>query len=1067
MRNITHLTKAALFTLALWVALPSAVYASDSQSNPVSAQQQKAITVTVKVVDVAGDPVIGATVFLESNTRISTASDIEGVALLKNVPSDGTLEISYVGMITQKVKVNGRSEIEVILAEDTKRIDDVVVVGYGKQKRSGMVSSVNTVTSKEIKMPTRNLTNNLAGQLAGLIAIQRSGEPGYDNAEFWIRGVSSFKGGTTPLVLVDGVPRAMQDVEPDEIDTFSLLKDAAATAVYGAEGANGVILITTKRGRIERPKISFRAEHNIVTPTRLPEFLGAVEFKNTYNDALWNEGSADLWTQEYISRYDKTRPDYDGDLYPNVNWLDLLNKTTNSSRFTLNFQGGTAKARYFVGTSYYTETGIFKQNKMVDYNNNIGLDRFGLRSNIDLDVSNTTVLSLDVNTTYSELNFPGYGTSTIFQRMLTGSPDLMPFVYSDGTLAGHPDGKGGNRLNPYNMIMNSGYAKEWRVNLQTKIALNQELKFITQGLSARVNVAFDADVNFSQTRQKNPMEYSATGRDDQGNLIFKNVNSSGSDNLPMSTPGSNATKSIYIDAAINYSRTFGEKHDVTGMFLYMQKDRQKHSSTLAFRKQGLVGRVAYSYDGRYNFEGNFGYTGSENFAAGHRFGFFPAVGASWYVSNEKFYTGQIKDIISKLKFRISYGLTGNDRTNSNEDVDRFLFRGTLNQGASGYNSGWNDGGGLGGVGNGIRQNLFDAEYLTWETETKRNYGLDLGLFNGKFDLAVDYFDNLREGILLQRTTVSQVTGFAQMPWQNFGKVQNRGFDLSAVYNQMIGDVRLGFRGNFTFARNKIIEMDEVPQLYPWMTQTGTRINEKNLFISEGFYRYEDFNITGTGINRQYTLKEGVVKSSYNANVRPGDLKYKDMNEDGVINNYDQVRGGAPSNPEVVYGFGLDFEYKGFYAGVFFQGAGNTTTVLGGNFGAGFHPFSWNRTESSLRVMTADRWSDRDAAGNLVEPNWNALFPRLRSTSNWHNAMPSTHWLRDASFIRFKNAQVGYNFPKSMLSKIGINSARIYCMGTNLAVWDKIKYWDPEMGNSNEGLNYPLTMNISFGLEVVL
>ncbi|CDN30521.1 SusC/RagA family TonB-linked outer membrane protein [Mucinivorans hirudinis] len=1060
--NFTYLTRTAVITLTLafGVLQPTTLRAGNSETSYLNLQQ-KNITVAVKVTDVTDMPIVGATVFLESNTRISAATDVQGIAVLRNVPEEGTLEISFLGMVTQKIKINGRAQIHVTLKEDVKAIDEVVVVGYGKQKRSGMVSSVNTVTSKEIRLPTRNLTNNLAGQLAGLIAIQRSGEPGEDDASFWIRGVSTFRGGTAPLVLVDGVPRRMQDIEPDEIDTFSLLKDAAATAVYGAEGANGVILITTKRGRVERPKISFSAEHSIVTPTRLPGFLGSVEFMNAYNEALWNEGSPDIWTQEYISRFDKNSPDRDSDLYPNVNWLDLLNKTTSSTRATVSFQGGTEKARYFVGTSYYTESGIFKKNRQAEYNNNIGLDRFGLRSNIDLNVSNTTLLSLDVNSTYTELNSTGFPSAYIFRQMLTTCPNLFPMVYSDGTLAGHPQGKDESRQNPYNMLMNSGYQKEWRVNLQTKIALTQQLKFITEGLNARINVAFDANVDFNTERMKNPIEYNATGRDDNGKLIYTNVNPNGTDNLSMTT-GASASKNIYIDASLNYNRTFNENHDVTAMFLYMQKDRQVHSTPLAYRKQSLVGRITYSYKSRYNFEGNFGYTGSENFAAGHRFGLFPAVGVSWYLSNEKFYSGKVKDILSKLKFRVSYGLTGNDATGG----ARFLFRGTIDQRATPYSLGWTDTNLLNSL-SGIRESQFAAPNLTWEIETKRNYGIDIGMFNGKLDLAIDYFDNLREDILLRRQTIPKVTGFVQMPWQNFGRVQNRGFDASLVYNQTFGAVRLGFRANVTYARNKILEIDEVPPRYEWMARTGTRIGERYLLQADGFYRYEDFDITGEGLARRFTLKEGVVRSSYNANIRPGDLKYKDLNGSGVIENYDHAFGGAPPNPELVYGFGINVEYKGFYAGVFFQGAGSTSTVLGGYFDAGFFPFSRSYTQSSLRSFATDRWSDRGANGTVVEPRWDALYPRLSTMGNENNSRLSTHYLRDASFIRLKNAQVGYNFPKRWLSRIGVNSARVFCTGTNLAVWDKIKYWDPEMGNANEGLNYPLTMNISFGLEVVL
>lgn len=1051
-----------MLVLCLWAGfMYTSATAAPSGDSANEMQQASAATKSVKVVvrDVKGETVIGAKVALVGTTR-AVLTDVNGMATIK-VAEGQTLEVSFLGFVPFKVVVGKNATINVELREDAQAIDEVVVVGYGKQKRSGMVSSVNTVTAKEIKMPTRNLTNNLAGQMAGIIAIQRSGEPGYDDAEFWIRGQSTFKGGTSPLVLVDGIPRKMSDIETDEIDTFSLLKDAAATAVYGAEGANGVILITSKRGKIAKPRISVRGEYNLMQPTRLPDFLGSVEFMDAYNDGLWNEGTPDLWTQEEIQKY-ALGPNHDNDLYPNVNWLDMLRKNTSSQRYTINFTGGTEKARYFVGASVFNETGIFKNNKQAEYKNNIGLTRYGLRSNVDIDVSKTTILSVDMNANYTETNFPGHGTSTIFERMTTGSPNLMPFVYSDGTLSSHPDGQGGNRQNPYNMLMNSGYQKEWRVMLQSKLNVEQRLDFITKGLYIRAAVSFDADMMFSTSRTKSPNAYSAIGRDEKtGKLLFKQVNV-GSDNLGMSN-GSSGAKRIYIDGSINWARVFNEKHDVSAMVLYMQKEEQFHDNSLPFRKQSIVGRVTYSFDSRYSMEANFGLTGSENFAAGNRFGLFPSVGVSWYLSNEHFYTGKVKEFMPKLKFRASYGITGNDNTGSS----RFLFRGTLNQGAGGYNMGWSDTQGMGWIGNGIQEAMFDSPNIAWETETKQNYGIDIAIFKGALDLSVDYFMNERSGILLQRSTVSNVAGFNQNPWQNFGTVSNHGVDASVVFNKRWGDWTLGVRGNFTFARNKIIEMDEVPQKYEWMNQTGKRIGEKNLFQSDGFYRYEDFEITGEGRDRQYKLKDGVPNSALGGIVRPGDLKYKDINGDMVIDQYDQVRGGMPDAPEIVYGFGANVEWKGIYLSIFFQGAGNTSTVLGGSNSQGWFPFAWNRTESSLRSVHMDRWTDRDVAGNVIAPNWNATFPRISTTSKYNNQVASTHWLRDASFLRLKNIELGYNFPKTWMQKIGFQSARFYVMGYNLAVWDQIKMWDPEIGNANAGFAYPLPTTITFGLEFVL
>ena len=485
----------------------------------------------------------------------------------------------------------------------------------------------------------------------------------------------------------------------------------------------------------------------------------------------------------------------------------------------------------------------------------------------------------------------------------------------------------------------------------------------------------------------------------------------------------------------------------------MQKETQYHNNALPYRKQGLVGRATYGYDGRYFIEGNFGYTGSETFAKGYRFGFFPAMGLAWYVSNEPFYPEVLKKVVNKLKFRFSIGRTGNDDTGG----DRFLYRGTMKQDNGGYDLGFSDTGGMGGIGNGITEARFEAPYLSWEIEEKKNYGIDLGLFDNRIDLQVDYFNNKRKSILLQRNTVSNVTGFQQMPWQNFGIVKNHGVDASLTLNQKIGQVNLSARGNFTFARNEIIEYDQVPQVYPWLEKRGTRLNSNKLYIAEGLYTYDDFIINGEGLNRTYELKPGIV-SGLSSGVRPGDIKYKDLNGDGKIDSNDQKEDvGNPTVPEVVYGFGFNAEWKGFYAGIFFQGAGNTSTVLGTGADATFFPFQWGVEESAVRSVVADRWTEQN-------PSQNVMFPRMHSNNFQNNTVASTWWLRDASFLRLKNIELGYNFDKKLLKKLNIEALRFYVQGNNLCVWDHIKMWDPEQGNSNGGFPYPLNRTFTFGLD---
>lgn len=1020
------------------------------KKDEVSPQQSSVKSVSGLVTDSEGNPIIGVTIRVK-DSDMGVITDVDGRYVIK-ASIGQTLVFSYIGFVAEERVVKNYVPINVRMMEASIGLEDVVIVGYGQQKKSSVVSSINTIGNDELRAPTRNLTNNLAGQLPGLIAVQRSGEPGYDNSEFWIRGVSSFKGGTTPLVLVDGVPREMQDVEPDEIETFSLLKDAAATAVYGAEGANGVILITTKRGQVSKARISVRAETSVSQPTRLPQYADSYQYLKAYNEALNNIGSPSAFSDEVLANY---RDNVDPMLYPNVDWYDLLRDFTTNSRVTINARGGTERARYFVSGAFYTESGLFESNTTDDYNSNIGLKRFNLRSNIDLDITKTTLVSVDLSGQYVHAHYPGVGTQDLFSKMSTVPSYLFPMIYEDGTIAGHPT-PNSNKVNPYNLLNESGYAKEWRTKIQSKISLGQKLDFITKGLMYKASLAFDANMLYTMSRSKTVSQYFATGRDENGNLIFEEK-VSGNNTLGGASPGSSGNKTVYFENSLNYSRVFDDIHNVNGMLLYMQKDYQPHNQPLAYRKQGVVGRVTYMYDDRYSVEANFGYTGSETFAEGHRFGFFPAAGVAWYLSNEDFYGDGLRSVLNKLKIRVSLGRTGNDDTGGS----RFLYRSSMNLGASGYNVGYTDGGANGGVGNGIIEDLFYSPDLGWEIEVKQNYGLELGLCDNKIDIQVDYFDNKRTDILLQRQTVSSTTGFQKMPWQNFGIVRNRGVDASIVLNGQVGEVKLSGRGNFTFARNKILEYDEIPQMYEWMNVTGKRIGDRSVYVFDGFYTYDDFIITGEGLDRVYELKEGVVTSGLAGDIRPGDFKYKDMNGDGIINSFDAVRGLVdPENPEIVYGFGVSAEWKNISVSAFFQGAGNTATILGqADNSYALWPFLYGVDNSRIRTEFLNHWSDSDPY------NFDVAYPRLRTEPHNHNNAANTFWARDASFLRFKNLEISYSLPQKIAQKLGVQAARIYLMGNNLCVWDKLKMWDPEMGSRNSGTAYPLQRTFTLGLDV--
>lgn len=1047
-------TKTIRLTLGICLfILFSAATSLKADNLKASSAQDDKLKVSGVINDEKGELIVGATVVVKG-TLIGITTDIDGHYELDIPSKDAILTISYLGYLPQEIKVNGRKYVNITLQEDAQQLEEVVVVGYGSQKKSSVVVAMNSVKPSDISAPTRNLTNSLAGQVSGLIAVQRSGEPGYDDAEFWIRGVSTFAGGKSPLVLVDGVPRKMNDIEPDEIETFSVLKDAAATAVYGAEGANGVVLITTKRGKNEKPKITFKTEHSFSQPTRLPKFVGSADYMDLFNEAMYNDGEPNQFSQELISKY---RNNEDPDLYPSSDWIDLLlKKTTTNHRYTLNLRGGSNKAKYFVSGAYYNESGLFKGSPTKRYDTNIGVERFNLRSNIDMEVSPTTIVTVDLAGQYMITNYPGTGTPQIFRSMLITAPHCFPAVYSDGTVATFEQERDSNMRNPYNLLMNSGYAKEWRTGVQSKVGIDQKLNFITQGLSAKLNISYDYEGLFTSRRAYNPSRYHATGRDEEGNLMFNKI-VSGDPDLKDPTTGSSSVKKVYIDASLNYQRTFNSLHEVGGMLLYMQRETQNHDNALAYRKQGVIGRATYAFDSRYFIEGNFGYTGSETFARGHRFGFFPAVGAAYYVSNEHFYPESLSRIIPKLKIRASIGKTGNDNTGG----DRFLYRPTFKMDAGGFNQGIGPDGGLNGMGNGIQEQRFEAPYLSWEIENKQNYGVDLGFWENKIQLTADYFTSERSGILLQRKTIPELGGFRTKPWENFGKVANHGVDASLEVNHKVGNVKIGMRGTFTFARNKVLEYDEIPQKYPWMNVTGTRVDENTLYIANGLYTDDDFIATpnANGTN-SYKLKPELPQPTLGGLIAPGDIKYKDVNGDGVIDNYDRVRGvGNSSVPEIVYGFGVNLEYKGFYVSAFFQGTGNCSVLLGGAESQGWYPFSWGVDQSNYRTFALDRWTEEN-------PSQNVLMPRLHKSNanNANNRVASTWWLRNGSFLRFKNMEVGYQIPKRILQKIKFESARVYVMGYNLAVWDDIKFFDPEAGNANAGLNYPLPRTFSVGVD---
>ncbi len=1038
--------------------------------------QQK--TITGLVTDGQGNPVVGVTVSIVGDATQTTNTDNGGRFNIRATEGN-TLAFSFVGYVTEEhVLKADETVVNIRLMESAEDLDEIVVVGYGQQKKESVVASISTVTAKELAVTGRGLSNSIAGQLPGIVAIQPSGEPGYDDSNFWIRGVSSFAGGTDPLIIIDGIPRSkadMNNIPVEDIESFSVLKDASATAVYGAEGANGVVLITTKRGTPQKTVISLDARHAVRTPLRLPTSLDSYRTLNLYNEATWNEDGNP--TTGWLPTYDditleKYLTGADPDLYPNTDWLDLLKPNTNVSRYTINFRGGGDRMRFFTSGAYYTEDGLYNSNTVENYNANLKYERFNLRSNIDMDLTSTTKLSVDLSGFFVKQNAPIQTADQLWSIISLAPRYLFPMMYSDGSFSEHPVYSAGSvgtaeRANPYNLLNNMGYSRNQEVTLQSKIHLTQQLDYFTPGLSWRGIVGFDNLSQGRMNRTKEAISYFADSRDAEGNLVLRQIRGGAALSNP-SAAGSSGERNIYLETAVDYKRTF-DKHDVTGMVLYNQKERQYQNRSngiemLPYRKQSVVARGTYGYDGRYLLEASMGMTGSENFSAGYRWGIFPSVGVAWWLSHEDFWE-PLEHTVSKLKFRASYGKTGNDVLAN--DLSRFPYREQLNESSSGYNFSWtggsgvsNNGQGSGSPGDGIIEMDYATPLLKWEEENKFNAGIDIGLFNNRIDATVDFFYNERHDILMRRNTLPTAAGLRVSPMQNFGRTQNSGFDMNVTGTQKIKELTLSARLNYTYTKNKIIEYDEIPQPFHYQAYTGQSIGQPFIYLAEGLYTPDDFIITVDPMDgsQGYQLRPELPDPGFA--VAPGDIRYTDLNGDGRIDNYDQTyTHGFFSNitPGIVYGFGLAAEWRGFSAGVFFQGAGRFSTNLM-NKTENFFPFQRSVTDAALREEAMDRWTYADPY------NQDVLFPRLRTANNGNNTRTSTWWYRDASYIRLKNVEFGYTFKSDWIERMHLSSIRLYAQGENLHTWDKVKFWDPEV-TTRSGARYPISATWTFGLSV--
>lgn len=990
--------------------------------------QAQTKTITGMVIDEHGAPVVGASVWIKE-TSIGTATDIKGAFKLSFEGNHYALVVSFIGYDNQEVAINGRDKIEVKLTTSSQALDEVVVVGYGTQKKASVIGAISTIGNDKLKIPSGKLSTGLAGQLAGIVSVQRSGEPG-SGSEFWIRGISTFGANKTPLVLVDGIERSLDHVDSEDIESFSILKDATATAVYGVRGANGVILITTRKGEEGKARITARVETGITSPTKMPDMVNSVQFAQMYNEAFQYDRGGVFYTPDVIESY---RSGSDPDLYPNVDWLGSLFKNFSSNqRALMNVSGGGSIARYYISGSIYNEGSIFKEDNIRNYNSSINYRKFNFRSNVDISLSPSTTLNVNLANIYETKNSPGASTGDIWSYTFSASPNAFPLKFSNGQLSA-PQGTG---YNPYNLLTQSGYKENYWNTAQALIGFTQDFsKFVTKGLTANIKFSWDAHNANQLNRIGQPQTFTATGRDNNGNLLLSEVNR-GTQNLGYEASNS-GNRTFYLEGSVSYNRVFADKHRIGALVLYNQKEYNdvaagNSEGALPYRNQGLAARFTYAYNDTYFFEANCGYNGSENFSSGNRFGFFPAMALGWLVSNEQFFSS-IKPVVDLLKLKGSYGIVGNDQIGGGR---RFIYNETIRDGAPGYSFGKNhtDYGG-------IQMGHFANPYVSWEEAYKMNLGLEVSFFN-RLKINADYFSEQRRGIFMERSSLPGIVGITTMPWVNLGKVDNKGVDASLEYEHRIGELHISARGNFTYNRNKIIDNDQPDWKYKYQNREGKPMSQQWGLISDGLFSSQ------AQIDNSATQTFG--------DVRVGDIKYVDVNGDGVIDSYDEVAIGRTYIPEIVYGFGVSLNWKGLDLSLFFQGIAKTTFFMNGS---AVRPFSTgNMYRANIyEDVYHNRWTPEN-------PNTSATYPRLSTADNMNNNRNSTYWQRDGSFLRLKNMEVGYTLKKRVTRKMKLENIRIFVSGLNLITFSEFKLWDPELGGGH-GQGYPPNRVFNLGISV--
>ena len=1021
-------------------------------------QQQNKRKISGRVTDIKGEPLIGVNVTVDGDAN-GSITNMDGLYEIFVTKKSVVLKFTYIGFKTSEIRTNASTNIyDVTLEEQVNELEETVIVGYGTQRKISNIGAQSSMKMEDIKTPSASLTTTLAGRLAGVVAVQRTGEPGKDAADIWIRGIST-PNTSSPLVLVDGVERSFNDIDPEDIESLTTLKDASATAVYGVRGANGVILIKTKPGKVGKPTVSADYYESFTRFTKMVDLADGITYMNAANEAMRNDGIATKYTEDQIRNTIAGKDPY---LYPNVDWLkEIFNDWGHNRRVNVNVRGGSEKVAYYASVSYFNETGMTVTDKNINtYDSKMKYSRYNFTTNLNIDVTPTTKVEIGAQGYLGEGNYPAISSADLYNAAMSISPVEYPKMFFVNGEAFVPGTSTNNNFNnPYSQATRRGYDNLTKNQIYSNLRVTQDLDMLTKGLKLTAMYAFDVynEIHVHQDRAESTYNFLDTSvpYDMNGQPILQRIYE-GSNVLSYKQETS-GNKKTYLEASLNYDRTFNDDHRVSALFLFNQQSKLLYpkgtlEDAIPYRMMGIAGRATYSWKDRYFAEFNIGYNGAENFSPKHRFGTFPAFGVGWVVSNEKFWQ-PLSKAVSFLKIRYTDGKVGNSEVSDR----RFMYLDQMKEnGDYGYKFGPN----------GTKWSGYEtvnmAVDLIWEESRKQDLGIDLKLFNDDLSIVFDLFKERRENILLKREhSIPSFLGYnTSAPYGNIGIIENKGFDGTIEYNKRINkDWVIALRGNVTFNKDKWIQGELPEQKYEWMNQYGHNINGVKGYVAEGLFtqaeiddmaRWESLSDANKAITpKPFASQFGTVKA--------GDIKYKDLNNDGQIDAYDQTYISRGDVPTTVYGFGFTVGWKDLSVGMMFQGVAGAERVLNGS---SVNPFNGGGGSGNLYSNIGDRWTEEN-------PDQNAFYPRLsygsETTSNINNFQKSTWWVRNMNFLRLKTLQISYNLPKPWVNKVHLKNAAVYVMGTNLFTLSRFKLWDPEL-NTDNGASYPNTTSYSVGIN---